>query len=183
MSPQWVPGEKTSPPSGRRAGSATLVHTKGGAGTLIEYGTCGPWSHIAIADGEGNFWEAWPGGFRKVPESRYDGKLTADLDVGLSDVQRAAAVAWCVAHDGTPYSWAAIAVFAWRTIGGRVWGGPLYRKFAAWAQNRKAMICSEAWVEMLRAVGADTWPGEMSSEISPNEIGLTGQVRALFYRR
>ena len=169
----------------RRAGAATLVHTKGGAAALIEYGTCGPWGHVAVADGKGNFIEAWPGGVRRVPESRHDGKLTADVDVGLSDAQRAAAVAWLEQQLDVPYNWAAIAVFALKTLRADVWLGPLYRRFATWAQNRKQTICSELWVNMLDAVGFATstlWGDDRSSEISPNAQGLAAATHALYYR-
>ena len=166
----------------RRAGSATLVHTKGGVSTLIEYGTCGPWGHVAVADGRGNFIEAWPGGVRRVPESYYDAKLTADIDADLTDEQRAAAVAWLEQQIDEPYNYAAILVFVLATLRADIWFGPLYRRFAAWAQRRRQTICSELWVNMLRHVGADLWPGKPSSEISPNAIALTAQVRALYYR-
>ena len=166
----------------RRAGAATLVHTKGGASTLIEYGTCGPWGHIAVADGKGNFIEAWPGGVRRVPESHYSHRVTADIDAGLSDAQRVEAVAWLEQQLREPYNYAAIAVFVLKTLRADIWLGPAYRRFAAWAQARRQTICSELWVNMLRHVDADLWPGQPSSEISPNAIGLTGQVLALFYR-
>lgn len=182
----------------RRAGSAALVHTRGGASAFIEYGTCGPWGHVAVADGEGNFVEAWPGGVRRVPESRYDQMLTADVDVDLTDEQRAAAVRWLDQQLRVPYNYAAIVVFVLKTLRADIWLGPIYRRFAVWSQNRKQTICSELWVNMLQAVGYDVdslfldrsmWPtwrrGHplLTSEISPNAIGLAAATHALYYRK
>lgn len=169
----------------RRAGAATLVHTRGGVSTLIEYGTCGPWGHVAVADGKGNFIEAWPGGVRRVLESRYDGKLTADVDVDLTDGQRAAAVAWLEQQLKVPYNYAAIFVFVLRTLRADVWLGPFYRRFAVWAQARRQTICSELWANMLQAVRFDTKPlfgDARTSEVSPNAIGLVAATHALYYR-
>jgi uncharacterized protein YycO len=139
---------------------------------LIALFTRGPYAHAFIATGrrtsEGGIEiiEAASKGARYWDARKYRKVLWLEvLTAGMSMAEREAAVAWAVAHLGTPYNWVDDFLIGWRCI--FHFALPFSKRRIA---SDKTLMCSQLDVAALRAGGRDVDPGEPDGGICPNDL-------------
>jgi uncharacterized protein YycO len=148
-------------------GTIGLTPSHGFVARCIRLITRGPYAHAFIATGRGfEVVEGDPNG-AKYSDARRFSKVVwlEDLTAGMSLPDRQRAVAWAVAHLGTPYSWIDDAAIGWRDLFGFALPGSK-RRLASDA----TLMCSQLCVAALRAGGRDLAPGEPDGGISPNDL-------------
>jgi uncharacterized protein YycO len=155
-----------------QAGSIGVTPSHGWVAAGIRLVTRGPFAHSFIATGRGfEVIEGDPHGARPNDARHYRKVVWLEaLTAGMTLAEREAAVAWAVAHLGTPYSWIDDFLIGWRD---------LFRFALPFSKRRMesdaTLMCSQLCVAALRAGGRDLAPGKPDGGISPNDLWRLNQ--------
>jgi hypothetical protein len=152
-----------------RAGDIGVTPSSGFAAWVIRVATRSPHAaHAFLATGNGTqVIEGDPHGARYNDARHYrDVTWLTNLSAGMTDAQRAEAVAWAVKHLYTPYSWVddaeigLVDVFHWAP-------GWMRRRL----RSNRHMMCSQFCDADYHAVGRDLFrDGRPAGGVSPGDL-------------
>ena len=149
------------------AGTVGVTPASGWVAQCIRWITRSRAAHAFIATGNGDeIIEAEPGGARRGHASDYRKVWWLDeLTAGMTPEQRRTAVAWAVAHIGTPYSFVDDAYIGFARL--FHWAPGWMRR---WLASDQTLECAQLCDAALLAGGRDLFPGRPAGSVAPSDL-------------